>query len=304
MTDRFDYARPEIVIAAARQVVENELGDAPLATTLQAVISAFERAAMAYDPPRVPALTRLPLLVHGAVLGDQQGALPLAGIALLLFIGIDLLDDIMDSDITPYWRGANAAETLLVATTLTCALPQAAITSLQAPAGVRASMQGTLARGLLWMARGQLTDIRSTGTTSLAPDDVLSSVSDKSGAFTAMLAELGAILAGASEGTIGAYRDWGQAYGTADQLRSDCADLFRDPIGSDLAGRISGAPRTEEWTSVPSRDCSSRHANAGPPRRCREVQRAPGPTRSGRRQCRHHCAGLSRPRSGHQLPTR
>lgn len=231
----------DIVIAAARAIQEH-LGEDPLAEALRDVLTEFGAAVFSHDPPRMPLPALLPAMVHAGVTASGAAAAPLCGAVLLLFIGIDLLDDIMDGDVTPYWRGTTPAETLLVATTLTAALPQAIVGALDAPPETVSAMQRTLAAGLLGMAAGQRADLLATGRFDLSPEQVLQSVAGKSGAFTGMIARLGAQLAGAPDDVVDAYGDWGFAFGIADQLATDCGDLYLEPVGNDLKRGIFTYP--------------------------------------------------------------
>jgi heptaprenyl diphosphate synthase len=233
---------PAQTVEEAVRMLHQTIDDPGLRNAALQVVECFRAAAFSGPVPRVPAFTRIPVLVHGGVTGEFRRAFPLSGLALLLFLGIDLLDDIMDGDETPYWRGRPHAETLLLATALVSAVPQAGLASLGAGDGVTARMQAALARGLLVMAGGQRQDLLAIGRDDVEPDEAENTAGAKSGEMTALLALLGAIHAGADPEAETAYADWGRAYGTADQLRSDCFDLLRDPAGSDLRNGTMSFP--------------------------------------------------------------
>ena len=80
--------------------------------------SASKRLALPY--------IHLPLLVHAGLRGDDRPARLLALATCLLFLGIDLLDDLADRDLTAHWEGMSEAEVQLVATGLLSTLPQLA----------------------------------------------------------------------------------------------------------------------------------------------------------------------------------
>jgi geranylgeranyl pyrophosphate synthase len=233
---------PESVVSAAAEIVREHTSDASLRGSLLAVVEGFRAAAFARTPPRLPPLVALPSLVQAAVTGEDTPSDRISGAVLLLFLGIDLLDDLMDGDITPYWQGATPAETLLVATTLTGAVAQLALAHSGFPAATVVAMEEAISRGGLRMAGGQRFDILARSRETVSPAEVEASVAAKSGAFTAMLAEFGALAAGAPPELVAEYAEWGHAYGTADQLRSDCADLFRDPVGSDITHGVVSYP--------------------------------------------------------------
>lgn len=261
-------AAPAEVIESARRVLGATVDDTALLAALNSVIDGFVAGR---SEVRVPALVRIPALVAVGAGADPGSALPLGGVAFLLYLGIDILDDLMDGDVTPYWAPPCAGEALLVGTALTAAVPQAAIARLPLFDGMAADLQRILAEGLAEMAGGQLADLRAFNNASATPEQVERSVAAKSGGMTAMLARLGARFANAPPEAIAAYGEWGAAYGTAEQLRSDCAEVFSDPPGRDLANGaitylvacfLEAAPegsRADAWSLVSraSWDCAA-----------------------------------------------
>ena len=225
---------PEEILSAAAELLDAYVRPDGLRLGLQEVLAAYRSRATRGGKAVVPPLARIPALVHGAVTGEYAPALPLCGMALLSYLGIGLLDHLMDGDRNNFWQGASPAETVLVATTLACVIPPAVIASLDLGPAAAVRMQRTFSGALLRMADGQRADVLSFRNYALQPDEVERFVAEKSGAFTGCLAELGALRAGAPACEIESYGDWGRGYGTADQLRSDLGDLFVDGAGSDL----------------------------------------------------------------------
>ena len=181
-----------------------------------------------------PAYVHLPLMVYAGLRGDEVPAIPLAASTTMLFLGLDLFDDVADGDCPEGWSGRTAAEINLAAATLLCALPQLAISELDAPVAVIAAMQRTLAEGLLKMSAGQEGDLAAAGASCVDVREVEASVAQKSGEEMAIFARLAAQLAEASPDQIEAYGELGCAIGTAGQLASDCYELFHDPRGRDF----------------------------------------------------------------------
>ena len=218
----------------ASSLLETHVRPDGLRGGLQEVLAAYRSRATRGGKAAVPPLTRIPSLVHGAVTGEYAPALPLCGMALLAYLGIGLLDHLMDGDRNNFWQGASPAETVLVATTLGSALPISVLARLDADPVAVVQIEQLYGNALLRMSAGQREDILSVRNYTLDPGAVERSVAGKSGAFTGMLAEIAAVLAGAPPDAVEAYGDWGRGYGTADQLRSDLGDLFVDSAGSDL----------------------------------------------------------------------
>lgn len=183
---------------------------------------------------RPPLSMELPLLVHAALTGDDAPAVPVAVAALLLYAGVELLDDLMDGDLGPNWCRYRPSEVMLAATTLIATLPSLALASAKAPPRTLAALQRMLSRGLLAMSAGQQGDLALTGRDDATVERVDAIAQQKSGAFPAMAAAMASRLAGASRTVIGHYETFGRALGTARQFRSDCHDLFGPPDSRDL----------------------------------------------------------------------
>jgi len=189
-----------------------------------------------------PPYVHLPLLVYGCIQGEDGAAVPLAAATSLLFLGIDLIDDLADGDLPPRWEGHRPAEITLVAATLLCALPQRLLAGLHAPSEVRAALLETAATGLLRMSAGQHDDLAHAGAALPDPDLVEASVAAKSGEEVAMFATLAALLAGALDHLIEVYAEIGRCIGTGGQLASDCHDLFQAAWSHDLANGTRSLP--------------------------------------------------------------
>lgn len=184
----------------------------------------------------------MPLNVYVGLRGYDEAAIPLAAATTLLFLGIDICDDLADADLPAHWAGYRPAEINLAGATLLCALPQLAIAELDVPPACRDAMQRTLATGLLRMAAGQQTDLSLAGSGRVRVAEVEASVVAKSGEECALFAALAAQLAGAPRESVTLYTDLGRAIGTAAQLASDCYDLFDAPQSRDLANGTRTLP--------------------------------------------------------------
>ena len=182
-----------------------------------------------------PPFIHLPLLVYEGLLGEEGPAIGLAVATTLLFLGLDLFDDVADGDWPAVAPGCSVAEVNLTAATLLCALPQLAIAELDAPSSVLAAMQRTLARGLLRMSAGQQQDLASVGAVQVRSSDVETAVVAKSGEETAVFARLGAQLAQAPDDLTATCEELGRCIGAGGQLASDCYELFTDPAARDFA---------------------------------------------------------------------
>lgn len=177
----------------------------------------------------------VPQLVYAAIAGDVTKAVPLAVATLLLHLGTELLDDVMDGDIPSVWQGYHRNEVSLAAATLYAALTPLALAAVDASPETALAMQCTVARGLLGMSAGQRTDLALVGSENVSSAGVEDSIGGKSGEAIAIYAALAAELPGSSPAVVGEYVAMGRALGAAAQIRSECVDLFAIPVSRDLA---------------------------------------------------------------------
>jgi len=182
-----------------------------------------------------PLCIPVPLAVYAAITGDAGAAVPVAAAATMLYLGVDIFDDVADGDLPGHWDGCSAAEANLAAATLFAAMPPLVIAELDTAPETRSAMQRTLAMGLVQMAAGQQMDMALRVDEIVSTENVELSVSHKSGAEIGMFARLAALFAGATSDVVESCGLLGTALGTAGQLASDCYDLFETPKSRDLA---------------------------------------------------------------------
>ena len=180
-----------------------------------------------------PAYIHLPLLVYAGLAGDHRPAVSLAAAASLVFLGMDIMDDLADGDQPAHWVGHSPGEINLAAATLLCALPQLALAEQDAPPDRLAAMHETLARGLMRISAGQERDLAMVDSADAKTADV-EAVLHAKGEEMSIFAELAAHLGKASPESVQAYASLGRSIGIAGQLASDCYDLFTDADSRDL----------------------------------------------------------------------
>ncbi len=187
----------------------------------------------AAEEPFIPFI-HIPLTVCAAIRGEFETAYPLAMTTTLLFLGIDILDDLADGDTREFWKGYKREEINLAAVLLLCSLPQIAIADFKISAKCRNSLYKTLADSFLQMSSGQQKDIEFTKTSLRTVDEIEQSVIKKTGEELALFITLAAHFAGADRKTAEAYTKFGRFLGTAIQFVTDCHDLFEAPFSRDL----------------------------------------------------------------------
>jgi geranylgeranyl diphosphate synthase, type I len=177
----------------------------------------------------------LPLLVHAAA-GGEGTPLPLAGCGLCLYLGADVLDDVVDRELSPRWASHGPSQALLTAVTFVAPLAARALAALNAPPATRLALADALIDAHLTMSAGESADLAFEGRTDVTLADCDAMVQGKAGAEWAFFARAGAILAGAAPEVCEAYATFGRELGATSQILSDCADLAgANGVSHDLA---------------------------------------------------------------------
>lgn len=164
---------------------------------------------------------QVPMLVSSAVGGGRATAVTVAAASTLVYLGADVLDNVMDDELPPQWRLRPASDPLLCGSSLL-----AAVMPLLLERTRMAHVLGPVfARHLLEMSVGQRDDLSPYD----APDPswCREVAERKAGAEFALFAEAAAIAGGAPPRTCMIYSEMGKALGAATQIASDVGDLWR-----------------------------------------------------------------------------
>ncbi len=96
------------------------------------------------------------------------------------------------------------------------------------------------------LTEGQFLDMSFERRLSVAPDDYFRMIAGKTGALLAVAPEIGALVAGASEGVCAQYRRYGAALGRAFQLQDDILGIWGDQAatGKSAASDILSKKKT------------------------------------------------------------
>lgn len=231
--------RKAAVAAAAADFVARHAVDAAQRALLERALTSLRARRM--EPPLAPSV-HLPLLVFGALAGDDTPAVPLATATALLELGIDLLDHAVDNEPDAQWAGQPPALALLAATGFLCAVPQLALAELDAPDGTRADLQRELAQGLFAIGAGEQRDLMLSAGACPDLDAVEAAVGGKTGERRALFARLAARLAGASVREAEGFASMARHFGMALQWASDLADAVASEGGRDLAAGTPTLP--------------------------------------------------------------
>jgi geranylgeranyl pyrophosphate synthase len=175
----------------------------------------------------------LPGLVYSALTG-QAAPPPLAAACLCVWLGADLLDNVLDDELPEGWAEVGPAAASLTAVTFLVVIWK--VLGQLREHGVSdecvAELSEHFADRLLEMSAGEYADLDGPGT--LTTDGAVRIAAAKSGTQFALYASAGAELAGASPEVRAHYARYGLCLGTASQLMSDLADVCRAPPSDDL----------------------------------------------------------------------
>jgi geranylgeranyl pyrophosphate synthase len=174
-------------------------------------------------------------IAAAAAPAEAASVTPLAAACSLVFLGLDILDDVADGDRPRHWGDTPPAIMNLAAATVLTTLPPLILMRLDIAPERRAAMQQTLALGLLRMSAGQQTDLALTGADEAESERIEQSVIGKAGEQYATYCALAAQLIAAPPPGVENYAEMGRCFGTACQLLSDCNELLCDPEMRDLA---------------------------------------------------------------------
>lgn len=207
----------------------------------------------AQDYPDLPAI-QLPLLVHAAITGEERPALPVAAACTLLYLGADLLDNVIDRELPPSWQARDPAEAHLAAATLLAAVPQLALAHLReqgAPPATLWALSQLFAETLLIMSAGEHEDLLYTGREDVDGRMCRAMAERKSGAEVALFAGAGATLATEDAALIEEYAAFGMCLGTSRQILSDAVDIWKGENGRDLLNGKRTLPIVHALCALP-----------------------------------------------------
>jgi len=195
------------------------------------------------------------LLVCEACGGDWRGAIP-AACAIELVHNFSLLhDDIEDRSETRRHRptawclwgvaqALNTGDAMWVLSRLaTLELGEAGH-----DAGTVLRATGLLDRTCLELCTGQYLDIHFETLDAVEPADYMRMISGKTAALLSCATAMGAILAGADEATIVAYRNYGYELGITFQIVDDILGIWGDPA---VTGKSAASDILEKKKTLP-----------------------------------------------------
>ncbi|WP_181787111.1 polyprenyl synthetase family protein, partial [Streptomyces phytophilus] len=200
---------------------------------------------------RDPQEFALPLLVHAAVRGSTEPAVPVAAVHALWWRAANALDDAVDGGGDDGDAGAGAgagprsygmAGSAALTATLECGygLPLRVLATLPVPEALRRALTADYLDGWTAACDGQLGDLLNEPD-AVGPDEVREVYRKKSGAVYAMACVLAARLAhgagaavpGPRADEVAAWGEFGEVLGILAQLRNDHEDLHGG-TGEDL----------------------------------------------------------------------
>ncbi|MGQ0845194.1 MAG: polyprenyl synthetase family protein [Sporichthyaceae bacterium] len=197
---------------------------------------------------------RLALLGARAV-GAEAGVAVPGAVAVELVHNYSLLhDDLIDGDLErrhrpTVWRTWGTAGAVLSGDAL---VSLAMDVLLEVPGAAGAAAARLLSAANTELIRGQVQDVSFERHPEVPVEQVLAMAEAKTGALLSAAAAIGAVLAGAGDGHVGALREYGRHLGLAFQLADDVLGVWGDPertgkpAQNDLRARKTSLPVA--WT--------------------------------------------------------
>jgi geranylgeranyl diphosphate synthase, type I len=204
--------------------------------------------------PRGLPAAELPLAVYAAAGGAGAAPLALAAACLCVYLGADVLDSVVDRELSDRWADAGANQAILAGVTFLTPLAAAALAELDAPPAMRVAAQDALVDALIVMSAGQSADVAFEGSANITLAMCESMILAKSGAEWALFARLGALLAGADRAVCDAYATLGRELGATTQIISDGADVATPDESRDLATGKRTLPIVYGLSTLPDAD--------------------------------------------------
>ncbi|HVW44443.1 MAG TPA: polyprenyl synthetase family protein [Amycolatopsis sp.] len=198
----------------------------------------------------------LALLSAEAAGGTAEAGLP-GAVAVELVHNFSLLhDDLMDGDTErrhrpTVWAVKGAASAILTGDAM-LSLAQEVLLDGEGPCAVAAAR--LLAEATNELIRGQVLDVAFEQRDDVTLDECLDMAAGKTGALLSASSAIGAVLAGAPQGTVDALAGFGADLGLAFQLVDDVLGIWGDPattgkpVYSDLRARKKSLPVTYSIT--------------------------------------------------------
>jgi geranylgeranyl pyrophosphate synthase len=197
----------------------------------------------------------LPGLAYSALTG-QPAPEPLSGACLCVWLGADLLDNVLDRELPEGWAQVGPEAATLTAVTFLVVLWKALGRLRQhgVPAERAADLGEWFADRLLQMSSGEQADLEVPENPTA--EDAVQIATAKSGSQFALYAGAAARLAEAPPELEAHYVEYGLCLGTASQLMSDLADVCRAPESDDLRNGARTLPIVHALNTLepPDRD--------------------------------------------------
>jgi geranylgeranyl pyrophosphate synthase len=167
----------------------------------------------------------------GRPLAESETA---AAASTSLWAGADLMDDAADGQLRDVWSGTSARRLALVSTNLLATLPHLLVAGLPGGDPPIAGRYGrAVSQTLFSMSEGQARDFDSAACVDSCAA-YLDLVRRKSGSEFALFASTPALLAGADPQAVGAWLQFGLAYGTMVQVFNDTVSAIAEGPRNDL----------------------------------------------------------------------
>lgn len=242
MTDPPGGRRAELdaTFGLLRATIESVVQYPPHRCLLNEAVDSLVRTIASEGSHRLAA-TDLALIITSGLDAAEHGV-GLAAATTASYIGIDVIDDLLDGDAPLYWEDANPSEVALGGALAYCTLAQSLILQLSVSAECRVALLQDLTETLVTLAAAEDRDVASFGS-PLAPGETQQIVAGKSGAMLACFARMAALVSGVVPGPrLDRFGEFGRRLAIARQLASDIVELAPATESSDHRNQAATLP--------------------------------------------------------------
>jgi len=252
-----------------RSTIGDLIAHVPHRDLLLQAVDALAAAAEGEGAHRLAALD-VPLIIADGLGGARHGR-QLAAVTAAAYIGIDVVDDLLDGDAPPYWPDPTPSQIALGAALAYCTLAQSQLLRIDVPPDVQVGALQDLTDTLVSMAAAEELDVSAFGR-HLDPAEALRVVTGKSGDMLACFARVAARSCGVAPGArLDRFGEFGTQLATARQLGSDIMELEPSAASADhrncavtfpiaLAASALGTPAVRELQTDASENEQGRQA--------------------------------------------
>ena len=242
------------VIDATRQALARGTASSAVLALLEHSLE--EGAAWALMAPCLPVID-FPAAVAGAMGDPLDRALPISVAGFLYYLGISMVDDVIDHEIDERWGGAREEQVAMAGIALFAGLPMQAMRdsfNTDVTASRLYDCYQLFERASYQMSLGQYMDVSAEFSARTTMADCHEIIELKTGSTGELMAALAATMGCCTGDSIAALGQTCKSLYMAMQIASDIHDIWGKPISPDLGNGIVTLPTLYAYHASPPGD--------------------------------------------------